>query len=109
MTVLQRTLLTLKYKRKSLVRHVITPFMTTLCFLLKNCSTSIIGSASSVSAETDESAVFIRENSLSRYLIGPCHLNVASTTVHRVRKLLDCAYMYDYEPYSKKQTGKNCV
>ena len=70
------------------------------------CCLSVSGSASSVSS-VEESRVFIHENSLSRYVIGPCHLNIASTTVHRIQKLLDCAYKYDYEPYAKKQTGKN--
>ena len=64
----------------------------------------ISGSRSSAS-DFDDSAVFARENSLSRFLIGQCHLNVASTTIHRVQKFLDCAYKYDYEPYAKKHTG----
>ena len=75
-------------------------------WLIWYCCLSVSGSASSVSS-VEESRVFIHENSLSRYVIGPCHLNIASTTVHRIQKLLDCAYKYDYEPYAKKQTGKN--
>ena len=64
----------------------------------------ILGSRSSVS-EHEETTLFAHENSLSRFVIGPCHLNIASTTVHRIQKIMDCAYKYDYEPYAKKHTG----
>lgn len=52
-----------------------------------------------------EGHVFDQESSLTRYVVGPCRVNVSSTTVHRVQKFLDAAYKYDYEPYAKKEEG----
>ncbi|WAR00328.1 VP13B-like protein [Mya arenaria] len=59
-------------------------------------------SRSSVSSK-DEGHVFEKEKSLNRYVVGPCNLNISSTTVHRVQKFLDAAYKYEYEPYSKTE------
>lgn len=59
-------------------------------------------SASSI----DDSPVFPIEKSLSRFVIGQCHLRVSSATVHRVQKLLDAAYKYEYQSYSVKEEEK---
>ena len=65
------------------------------------------GSRSSVSSTGETTAgVFLHESSLTRYVLGQCHFNVSSTTYHRIQKLIDSAYKYDYEPYSKKEEGE---
>ncbi|XP_052096921.1 intermembrane lipid transfer protein VPS13B-like isoform X1 [Mytilus californianus] len=56
-------------------------------------------SVSSVSDITE--TLFMKENSLIRFIIGPCQINASSSSVHRFRKLLACAYNYNYEPYYK--------
>ncbi|KAL4227239.1 Vacuolar protein sorting-associated protein 13B [Mactra antiquata] len=65
----------------------------------KDRNTSSKSSVSSV----DSSTVFVQENSLSRFVVGRCHLNISSTTVHRIQTVIDAAYRNDYEPYSKPQ------
>lgn len=53
-----------------------------------------------------EDEVFLRENSLTRYIVGPCKLNVSSSMVHRIQKFLKCAANHNYLPYSSEKQGK---
>ncbi|KAK3589215.1 hypothetical protein CHS0354_020076 [Potamilus streckersoni] len=77
-------------------------FMDYLYTMEKKPQSQIQSSRSSDQGDLEE-PVFDKEYSLSRFLIGPCHLIVNSNTVHRVQKVLDAAYRYDYEPYAKEK------
>ncbi|CAC5371342.1 VPS13B [Mytilus coruscus] len=60
------------------------------------------GKGTSVSSVSDiTETLFMKENSLIRFIVGPCQINASSSSVHRFRKLLACAYNYNYEPYYK--------
>lgn len=57
----------------------------------------------SMSSVTTDEVVFVTEHSLIRYIVGPVHLNVSSSAVHRIQKFLSCAQDHTYEPYTKKK------
>ncbi|XP_063419366.1 intermembrane lipid transfer protein VPS13B-like [Mytilus trossulus] len=60
------------------------------------------GKGTSVSSVSDiTETLFMKETSLIRFIIGPCQINASSSSVHRFRKILACAYNYNYEPYYK--------
>ena len=66
-----------------------------------------VGTGTSVSSVSDVAeTVFMKENSSIRFIIGLCQMNASSSLVHRVKKLLACAYNYHYEPYYKGKPGK---
>ncbi|KAL3889914.1 hypothetical protein ACJMK2_002232 [Sinanodonta woodiana] len=77
-------------------------FMDYIYTMEKKSPTPTSSSRSSDQGDLEE-PVFEKEFSLTRFLIGSCHLIVNSNTVHRVQKVLDAAYRYDYEPYAKEK------
>ncbi|XP_041362052.1 vacuolar protein sorting-associated protein 13B-like [Gigantopelta aegis] len=61
------------------------------------------GSKSSTTGDHSE-MMFFRENATIRFLIGQCRLNVTSAFVHRVQKVIHCAWDHQYQPYGSFKT-----
>ncbi|XP_074656098.1 intermembrane lipid transfer protein VPS13B-like [Tubulanus polymorphus] len=45
----------------------------------------------------------VKENSTQTFLIGPTHVTLSSSLMHRVQKFIHCAQQHEYEPYMKPQ------
>ncbi|XP_033726572.1 vacuolar protein sorting-associated protein 13B-like isoform X2 [Pecten maximus] len=69
-------------------------------YTMPDANTKQETSKSSVASDLED-VVFVNENSLIRYIVGPVHLNVSSSVVHRIQKFISCAKDHTYEPYAK--------
>ncbi|KAK6186959.1 hypothetical protein SNE40_006214 [Patella caerulea] len=62
-------------------------------------------SRSSISSDNSE-PVFQRENAIMRFVFGSTRVNLTSTFLHRVQKIVSCATNHQYEPYGTPKTGE---
>ncbi|XP_060068135.1 intermembrane lipid transfer protein VPS13B-like [Ylistrum balloti] len=77
-------------------------FFVDYLYTMPDSSTQTKQESSKSSVTSDmEDEVFLKENSLIRYIVGLVHLNVSSSAVHRIQKFISCSKDHTYDPYAK--------
>ncbi|KAK1806749.1 hypothetical protein P4O66_005249 [Electrophorus voltai] len=68
-------------------------------YTMENASGKVLQDVSAVAKQ--EPALLVQETSVKRLAIGPLHLQLHSSAVHRILKMAACAMDHEYEPYCK--------
>ncbi|XP_035381767.1 vacuolar protein sorting-associated protein 13B isoform X2 [Electrophorus electricus] len=68
-------------------------------YTMENASGRVLQDVSAVAKQ--EPALLVQETSVKRLAIGPLHLQLHSSAVHRILKMAACAMDHEYEPYCK--------
>ncbi|XP_061571778.1 intermembrane lipid transfer protein VPS13B-like isoform X1 [Cololabis saira] len=70
-------------------------------YTMENTSTKGIQDFSVLSME--EVVPLVQETSIKRLVVGPLHIRLHSSAVHRILKMIACAMDHEYVPYCKPQ------
>ena len=72
------------------------------------CVCACVAGSQSSDTDSGDTSLFQQESSTCRFVFGPSQHFVTSTAVHRIHKLLCCAWNHNYEPYKNNATSKSC-
>uniref|UniRef100_A0A8B9JT32 Vacuolar protein sorting 13 homolog B n=1 Tax=Astyanax mexicanus TaxID=7994 RepID=A0A8B9JT32_ASTMX len=85
--------------------HRFGAFYMDYLYMMEN--TSRKGTTSDFSAVGKvEPAPLVQETSVKRLVIGPLDIQLRSSAIHRILKMIACAMDHEYEPYCKTKPGE---